>query len=561
MGDILSRKKINKIEKRNKSRLLFFAIISTLLLVGLTIRTGFIQFIESSWLKKQVSAQQTLTKTLYAERGTIFDANGKVLAISANVDTVSINPAEIKYTNKSEVSKEFLAHSFSSIFDLDYDDVLLKLNENTSYFTLASKVEMDKIITFRNWMKKNKIYAGISIDSSIKRSYPYNSLASNLIGFTGTDGNGLWGLENSLDSILAGTNGKVITLKDSVNGEIPNSERSYIDAKNGSNVYLTIDVKIQAIAEKYLSQAVDDNNADSGVAIIMKPSNGDILAMASYPNYDLNTPFTPINSKLLENWDSLSSDEKSNIRYSMWNNIATQNTYEPGSTFKLITAAAALEENVITSDHAGDFVCTGIENIDGINIHCWRANPHGAQSLRDALANSCNPAFIQLGRKLGSKTLYKYYEAFGLFEKTNSYFYGEQNSIFFNLENVNNIELATISFGQRFNITPIQLITAVSSMANEGVLVKPRIVKKIEDTNTGSIQEIEPVEIRQVISKETAETLMSMSETVVTRGTGKYAQVSGYSIGGKSGTSEPSYGDKSSRLCCIFCWHRSFYQP
>lgn len=548
----MGKKKPLKFGKSNKNRLIFFLVLTFILLILLVFRIGFLQFVEGSSLRKRASEQQTTTKTLYAERGTIYDAKGNVLAISAKVDTVSINPSLIKYSDKSEVSKEFLAHSFSSIFGLDYDETLAKINDNTSYITIASKVEVDKITELKDWMKENKIYSGINIDSSTKRFYPYNTLASNLIGFTGTDNSGLWGLENSLDSILSGTNGKVVTLIDSVNGEIPNQEQTYIDAKNGSNIYLTIDVKVQSIVEKYLSQAVDDNNANSGVAIVMKPSNGDILAMASYPNYDLNTPFTPVNAKLLENWDNLSSEEKSNIRYSMWNNIATQNTYEPGSTFKLITSATALEEGLITPDHVGDFYCSGSEVVDGVNIHCWAQNPHGSQSLRNALANSCNPAFIQLGRKIGAKTLYKYYEAFGLFNKTNSYFYGEQNSIFFDLDKVNSIELATISFGQRFNITPIQLITAVSSIANEGKLVKPRIVKSIVNSNTNSMQEIEPQEIRQVISKENAESLMSMLETVVTNGTGKYAKVSGYSVGGKSGTSEPSYGDRSSGYVASF---------
>ena len=284
----------------------------------------------------------------------------------------------------------------------------------------------------------------------------------------------------------------------------------------------------------------------------MKPSTGDILAMASYPNYDLNTPFTPTNTKLLSGWEDLSSEEKSKIRYSMWNNIATQNTYEPGSTFKIITAATALEEGLITPDNVGDFYCGGSELVDGINIRCWSSVPHGSQSLRNALSNSCNPAFIQLGRKIGTKTLYKYYEAFGLFDRTNSYFYGEQNSIFFDPNKVNSVELATISFGQRFNITPIQLITAISSIANEGVLVKPRIVKKIENIDTNSVQEIDVQEVRQVISKKNAESLMSMLETVVTSGTGKYARVNGYSVGGKSGTSEPSYLDKSSGYVASF---------
>lgn len=252
-----------KIQKFNKNRLIFFLILTFILLILLIFRIGFLQFVEGASLKQMASEQQTTTKTLYSERGTIFDTNGNILAISAKVDTVSINPSLIMYSDKSEVNKEFLAHSFSSMFGLDYEELLEEINNNNSYFTIASKVEVDKTMELKNWMKENKIYSGIKIDSSVRRFYPNNSLASNLIGFTGTDNNGLWGLENSLDSILAGTNGKVVTLIDSVNGEIPNQEQTYIEAKNGNNVYLTIDVKVQSITEKYLSQAVDDNNADS----------------------------------------------------------------------------------------------------------------------------------------------------------------------------------------------------------------------------------------------------------------------------------------------------------
>ena len=296
----LGKKTVIKIEKRNRKRLIISAIISSCILFALIVRVGYLQFVKGSWLKSQASSNQTSSKTIYAERGTIFDTNGAVLAISAVFDSVSINPSLIQYTNKTEVNKEFLAHSFSSILDLDYDETLAKINENTTYVTLASKVETDKITALKNWMSENKIYAGIKIESKTQRNYPYNNIASNLIGFTGTDNTGLWGLENSLNSTLAGTNGKLVTLVDSVKGEIPNQERTYIEAKNGNNIYLTIDIKIQSITEKYLAQAVDDNNADSGVAIIMQPSSGDILAMASYPNYNLNDPFTPTNSKLLD---------------------------------------------------------------------------------------------------------------------------------------------------------------------------------------------------------------------------------------------------------------------
>ena len=272
----------------------------------------------------------------------------------------------------------------------------------------------------------------------------------------------------------------------------------------------------------------------------MNPSNGDILAMATYPDYNLNEPYTINTDELKEKWDTLSSEEKSNALFNMWNNPAVQKTYEPGSTFKLITAAAALEENIVEAETSNVFYCGGSEAVAGINISCWRDyNPHLYQSLKEALANSCNPAFIQLGRRIGAKTLYKYYKGFGLFDTTNSYFYGESNSVFFDEDNINEYNLATMSFGQRFTITPIQLITAVSAIANEGVLMKPRIVKEIKNTDTNAVTTVEPTALRQVISKETADTMMEMLEYVVTDGTGRYAKVDGYSVGGKSGTSEP----------------------
>ena len=340
---------------------------------------------------------------------------------------------------------------------------------------------------------------------------------------------------------------------DSINGEIPNSQQSYVAVQNGNDVTLTIDVNIQSIAEKYLSQAISDNNADGGNVIIMNPQNGDVLAMATYPDYNLNEPYTINTNELKEKWDTLSQEEKSNNLFKMWNNKAVQSTYEPGSTFKIITAAAGLEEGIVEPDTAGDFYCSGAENISGIIMQCWsHDDPHGSQSLKDALANSCNPAFMQLGRRIGSKLLYKYYEGFGLFNTTNPYFYGESNSVFFDENNINEFNLATMSFGQRFTITPIQLITAISSIANEGVLMQPRIVKEIRNTDTGGVTTIEPKAIRQVVSKETADSLMEMLEYVVTNGTGKYAKISGYSIGGKTGTSEPLSGSEDEGYVASF---------
>ncbi len=280
----------------------------------------------------------------------------------------------------------------------------------------------------------------------------------------------------------------------------------------------------------------------------MNPKTGDIIAMASYPDYDLNSPYTP-NSTLAQTYDSLASEEKNEALYKMWANKSVAETYEPGSTFKLITASVALEENITATDKAGDFYCKGYEEFEDVagstrKISCWRTEPHGVQTLRQALCNSCNPAFMQLGKRIGASTLYKYYEAFGLFDSTNSGLYGEQNSIFQKLDNVGPVELATMSFGQRLNVTPLQMITAISCIANDGILMQPRIVKEITNTDTGTVTEVPVKQVRQVISKQTATEVKSMMESVVTDGSGRHAAVSGYSIGGKTGTSEPTESNK-----------------
>lgn len=532
----------NNIKKIN--RLFLFLILLLFLLI---IRVGYLQFVKGPWLSKQASTQQTTTETIQPARGTIhyspYGSNkaldSDVLAISEEVDTVSVNPSILKYSKGDLVTTDFAANAFSNIFGLDYTETLDKLNNATSYVKIASNVKSDKIDLLHDWMSSNKIASGISIESSIKRSYPYNNLASHLIGFTGTDNTGLFGLENSLDSILAGTPGKVVTLKNSINEEIPNQQSSYIEPKDGSDVYLTIDINIQSIVEKYLSQAVIDNVADYGTAIMMEPSTGNILAMANYPDYNLNTPYTPTDASVASSWSTLSAEEQTDYLYDMWRNKAVQNTYEPGSTFKIITAAIGLEEGIVEAETADSFYCSGHEVVDNIEIDCWRyTNPHKGQTLKKALSNSCNPAFIQLGLKIGAPTLYKYYDAFGLLSPTNSGLYGESSSVFHNQNSIKNVELATMSFGQGITITPLQLITAVSSIANEGVLMEPRIVNKIVDTNTGSTTVPEPVQVRQVVSKQTASEIMDMLDYTVSSGTGKYADVKGFSIGGKSGTSE-----------------------
>ena len=518
-------------------------ILFVVMIVLLILRIGFLQFIQGGSLRESAYQQQTINQIISPKRGNIYDSTGKSLAISARVDTVTINPTKIAVDNNEEKTKELkekVAKEFSEVFELEYESVLEKVNSNTQFQTIAKKVEQDKIDVLKKWMEENSIYNGINIDEDSKRYYPYDTVLSAVLGFCGTDNQGITGLESKWDDVLTGTPGKLISSKGSNLQEIPNSEEKYIAAENGSSLTLTIDLNIQMIAEKYLKQAVEENNCErGGNVIVMNPKNGDILAMACYPNYNLNEPFTP-NEKLAQTYDSLKPEEKSAEIQKMWKNKSVSELYEPGSTFKVITSSIALEENITTPNVDGEFVCTGSEHVGDRNIACWRSyNPHGYQSLTQALGNSCNPAFMQLGRRIGAPTLYKYYKAFGLFDKTGVALSGEENSLFYNLSAVGPVELATMSFGQRLSITPMQMATAICAVANDGYLMQPRIVKSIKNSDTGSVTEIEPVTVRQVISKETSAEVKTMMEYVATKGTGQNAKVAGYSIGGKTGTSEP----------------------
>lgn len=541
-------KEDNRIQKTVKvsiKRLKGFLVFIFIVFIALVARIGAIQFIDGTWLKERAYSQSTSSTVVSAKRGTIYDSNGKALAISAEVDTVSVNPEYLVVKEKGEVNqektqelREKMAQKFAEIFSLEYDDVLKKLNSSRSVETIASKVETDKVTTLKAWLKENKISSGVNIDEDVKRYYPYNNLASNLIGFCGTNNQGLDGIELSYDDELKGTNGKLITAISVIQTAIPDQNEQYIAPENGSNIYLTIDSNIQTIVEKYLKQAVEENNCQrGGNAIAVNPENGEILAMATYPDYNLNDPYTP-NESLSKGWDKLSSQEQSNKLYSMWRNRAVLDTYEPGSTFKIIAASIGLEEKIVETDTAGDFYCGGSETVSGTRISCANRSGHGSQSLRNALENSCNPALIQLGQRIGVSTFYKYLDAFGFFQKTGIDLPSEGTSSFWKEKNVGPVELATMSFGQRFTITPMQLVKAAAAIANEGKLVTPHVVKEIENPDTGTVKTIQTNEERQVISEDTANKIKDMMKSVVETGGGKYAQVKGYEIGGKTGTSE-----------------------
>lgn len=534
------------LSSKKKMRNGLFVVIVIIFL--LTTRLGYIQLVWGAELNNQATSQQSQSRKITAKRGTIYDATGKYeLAVSSSVEAVTINPTNISKENKEKVAK-----ALSDIFELDYEKVLKRLNKRSSIETIVKQVEKSKTDELRKWMEENQITRGINIDEDSKRYYPYGDLAAQVIGFCGNDNQGLDGIEAKYNDELKGINGKIERQTNAAGESLGDEE--YISAIDGNSLILTIDMTIQSIVEKYLEEACIDNVCtDGGSIIAMNPKNGDILAMATYPAYDLNSPYEPHTDEQKAEWKNLDSQDRTTAMQKMWRNKAISDTYEPGSVFKTITSSAALEEGIVTDiDKQGQFCCTGGIEVAGVRIKCWRYyRPHGSESLRLALMNSCNPVFIGLGQKIGVTKYYEYLRKFGLFNKTGIKLPGEANSIFIKEEKAGPVELATISFGQRFEITPLQMVTAVSSIANKGTYIKPRIVKSIINSETGEKTDM-PIETgEQIISKENAEKVLSMMNSVVSEGTGKNAKVEGYQVGGKTGTSED--GVNTGKYVTSFC--------
>ena len=533
----------------NKKKMVKAMFISFLILIFLIGRLAFLQFFDGNRLQVLAYEQQVQQRAINAKRGTIYDSTGKYeLAVSSTVYSITVNPTNISKEDKEKVSK-----ALAEIFELDYEKVLKKVSKRSSIETIVKKVEEEKADKLREWMIANNIEKGINIDEDTKRYYPYSNLASQFIGFCGSDNQGLDGIEAKYNEILAGKNGAIYRATDATGEKIGADGENYTAPIDGKGIKLSIDMTIQSIVEKHLAEACIDNKCtDGGNIVAMNPKTGDILAMATYPSYNLNEPYTINNEELKQNWENIEQKEKTKALQGMWRNKAISDTYEPGSVFKLITASASLEEGITDTDNAGEFCCTGGITVGGARIKCWRYyRPHGSESLRQGLMNSCNPVFIGLGQKLGVNTYYSYLNKFGLLSKTGINLPGEANSIFVKQEKCGPVELATISFGQRFEITPIQLVTAISSIVNGGNLLTPRVVKSVIDTKTGKEQEI-PVDTRATsISKKTSEKVLSMMESVVAEGTGKNAKVEGYRVGGKTGTSED--GVNTGKYVTSFC--------
>ena len=520
-------------KKRTTILLTFFAIV-IILLFG---KMFYWQVIKASELQKKAYTQQTKSRVISPKRGTIYDRNGEVLAKSISVETVSVTPKNIK-------DKEKTAEGLAQILDIDYENILEKVNKNTSEEIIAKKLDKEVTDKIRVWISENKI-RGINIYEDTKRYYPKGAFLSHVLGFCGTDNQGLEGLEAKYESVLKGVAGQLTIGTDATGAELPLNDERYIPPEDGLNLVLTIDEVIQHKAEKYLEQAIADNSpVEYGTCIIMNPKNGDILAMAVAPDYDPNDPFTINDEELKSKWSELSSSEKTKALQEMWKNRAISDTYEPGSVFKTITSAIAIEEKYVNNVDAVQFNCTGSLKVENWEIKCWRSyNPHGSQSLRKGLMNSCNPVFMNVALRIGKQDFYKYLDAFGISQKTGVDILGETSGIIHNINDVTNSTLATASFGQGFTLTPLNMLNAVCALANDGNLMRPRVIKEIVDGDGNIIQSSESKVVKQVVSKETADKVLDMMQSVVDDGTGRYAQVKGYYVAGKTSTAEQGRGN------------------
>lgn len=513
--------------KSSKTRLKFAFVMTVLLITALTIRIGYLQIYRGDELKKGALEQWTKSIDIKPNRGIIYDRKGNQLAISTNAFTVWAYPADIEKPEETAII-------ISDILDMDVDTVYAKITKKQ----MSEKVKQWISREEANVLRQENL-SGISIVDDNKRYYPNGNFASHILGFTNIDNVGLTGIEKVYDNYLTGVPGKWQKMTDAANRQLPYDGERIYEPTDGTSLVLTIDETIQYFAEKAASQALLDNKAKNVSIIIMEPKSGDILSMVNKPDFDLNNPREPLDEKLKEEWATLPIDELEKKWYDLWRNFAVNDIYEPGSTFKLITAAAALEENTTSLGH--HYFCNGfVRDIKGEVLKCARwYNPHGSQSLREAMDNSCNVAFVNIGRQLGRDKFYDYVRAFGFGEKTGVDLLGEERGIIpSSPEVIKEINLATMSYGHGIALTPIQLTNAVSAISNGGYLMEPRLAKELRNSEANIIETFEPEIKRQVISNETSETMLSLMETVVSNGSGSRAYIPGYRVGGKTGTAQ-----------------------
>lgn len=497
------------------------------------------QVINGAELSQKAIEQQTRDKTINSKRGSIYDRNGNVLAASISVETVTASPVDVQ-KNKN-ISVEEISQGLSTLLDMEYENIYKKLKQNTSYVIVKKKIDKSLADKVRKYLSENDI-GGFTLVSDTKRYYPYDNLASHIIGFTGTDNQGLAGIELKYDSYLKGSSGRLITASDASGSEMPFDYERLIDPEDGLGVVLTIDENIQRIAEKYMDQAVEENQLGNGACcIVMEVKTGEILAMTTKPDFNLNDPFVITDEEKLKEINEYPEGEERDKKYSealnkLWRNKAVVDAYEPGSTFKIFTSAMAIEENVISANDV--FYCSGHKQVLNYSIGCWKNGGHGAQTFAKAVQNSCNPAFIEIGARVGASKFYEYMSGLGFRKTTGIDLPGEVVGLITPRDLFKDVELATSSFGQGFTITPIQMITGVNAVANGGMMVKPHIVKRFVDSDGNVVKEFGTEEVRQIVSESTSKQLREVLESVVSEGSGSGAYIKGYRVGGKTGTSE-----------------------
>lgn len=487
-------------------------------------RIVYIEFIHGAEWQEMAYEQQTRDRLISPNRGSILDRNGEGIALTETVNAVSVIPVQV-------TDIEGTASYLATILDLDVDWVRDKIQEKVALVRIATKVDSEIAATIRS-----AEIGGVMIDEDIKRIYPYSNMASQVIGFVGSDNQGILGLEAKYDEILEGEQGKILTLTDAHGNEV-DSEQQRIAPIDGGNLVTTLDVVIQQYAEQAIAKVVETKGATKGLIVVMNPQNGEVYAMANYPNFDLNEPFTINDEDLAAIWDTFSETEKSDALNNMWRNFAINDTYEPGSTFKVFTSAAGLEAGVITPEST--FYCSGYHIAGDRRIKCWRYPlTHGAQTFVEGVQNSCNPVFMEVGERLGAESFLEYMGQFGLLEKTGIDLAGEASSIVHELENIGPVELATMTFGQSFQITPMQLLAGASALVNGGYAITPHFAKEVVDAEGNVLETFAYDKGEQIISTETSEQMKTILESVVSEGTGSKAYLSGYRLGGKTATSE-----------------------
>ncbi|MBO4325876.1 MAG: PASTA domain-containing protein [Clostridia bacterium] len=546
----------------------FTRVLFLLLLLVIAGNFVIIQVIKGDYYKQKANAQQNAWRTIPAGRGTIYDTNGVELAVSVAANIVTVDPmiienAAVNYV-KNYVAKDgdvysdaaavdmyrkIVAAGLAEILKLDEDWVFGQVSGSGRYKLIARKIDTELGDKVKEWRSEKRI-KGVYVDEDSRRIYPLGNLASHVIGFTGNDDQGLvCGVEVALNDELTGTDGRIMTSVDAKGNELPYDNVRRIDAVKGLNPVLTLDANIQSIAQTALREAIVKYNVLEGAcAIVMNAKNADVLAMASYPDFDLNDPYGKPDWVDDPEWIGNATKDVQILSTTVWRNKALTDTYEPGSTFKSISASIGLEENYVSP---GTMVTDSPLILRGWEINCWKKNgDHGTETFADAIKNSCNPILARLALDIGVSTFVSYIEAYGFYDRTGIEISGEASSIMHS--DPTDIDLAVMSFGQRFQITPIQMATAYCALANGGTLYKPRIVRELLDQDGVTAKVYEPVALRQVISAETSAEMMQILEDVVASGTGSNAYVSGYRVAGKTGTSETLQTESTGRYIASF---------